>query len=1078
MAKLNREGNSIFFLMVETGTMINRKALVKIVVNVSLLCLCLAHVAGAQTESRNVLLLNSAGNSITIGSPASVTNYSLLFPGTIGVQGGIIYLSSVAGSVGTATWLPFTGTATRYLSNTGGAGTVPSWSQIDLTTGVTGVLPPLNGGTGVANANTNTLTLGGPVTFAGAFGTGVTFNFSGTTGVNFPTSGTLATTTSTNFIFNQTTQQASSNFNITGQGQGASFTGTDAATGTGLTVRGGNGSAGAGAALTLSGGTSTGTSAGAGVSITGTAASTTGSGGAISITGGAAAGAGAQNGGNISLTPGAASGTGVPGVVLINTGRELRLNNSANTFYTGFISGATSSVTYTLPATFGNNNDVLSILSGGGTAAPVLTWVPGGGTLTATTGVQYNLVGPQNTADITTSKYLFNVAYAASATGNPALGAQIASTAGTSGNNAATGLTLTTTASGTGTAKGIVINTVSGSGIGIDITTPDAPTGDDLIIQPGASTTAATVGPPATLQGGTGGTTGAGGQLTLAGGVSGAAAGTGGSVVLRTAASGTGTTLADRLTISPAGNATLNTAGGSLAFTASAGGTATTTFLAGNQSGNSFTYTLPIVAPTAGQVLSSPLGGASSALSWATGLTSTNGVQYNFNTTAQATAAPRTNWLFNVAYNTADATAGSAAGAVITSAATGLTNTAATGLTLTTTATGTGTAKGIVFTTTSGTGTAIDITTADAGVGDPMLIQPGASTTAATAGPALTLQGGTSNTSGTGGQLNLQGGTTTSGTGGSVVLTASNGVGTNQAGGNITLNAGTATGTGTVGLVKVNTGRLDAVHDLSTEEFNCTTNFTTAGSPYLDVSFDGLTPPNQTSFVRLNTAGSAFTINTIAGPQNGKILCISNRTGQTMTLANSTGTTTANQIYTGTGSNLIIGKDGVVNLQYSNQDQKWVVRSLGGGAGSGGAYIQAQPAAATSKAGQANVSMAGLGVTFTPTRSGNILVIVSGDFTNQNNGEGGQMQVRYGTGTAPTNQAALAGTAVGAKVSGQCGTNFHYEVIPAAVSSLVTGLTVGTAYWIDVSLNSYTNQGAAAAGTVTLNDVSVSVLEF
>src|SRR5579864_6467667 len=53
-------------------------------------------------------------------------------------------------------------------------------------------IPPIKGGTGVENANTSTLTLGGATTFSGAN----TFvgTTTGNTTVTFPTSGTLATT--------------------------------------------------------------------------------------------------------------------------------------------------------------------------------------------------------------------------------------------------------------------------------------------------------------------------------------------------------------------------------------------------------------------------------------------------------------------------------------------------------------------------------------------------------------------------------------------------------------------------------------------------------------------------------------------------------------------------------------------------------------------------------------------------------------------------------------------------------------------------------------------------------------------
>ena len=60
-----------------------------------------------------------------------------------------------------------------------------------ITVGITGVIAPTNGGTGVNNG-ASTLTLGGSLTTSGAFSS--TFTMTGITGVTFPTSGTLATT--------------------------------------------------------------------------------------------------------------------------------------------------------------------------------------------------------------------------------------------------------------------------------------------------------------------------------------------------------------------------------------------------------------------------------------------------------------------------------------------------------------------------------------------------------------------------------------------------------------------------------------------------------------------------------------------------------------------------------------------------------------------------------------------------------------------------------------------------------------------------------------------------------------------
>lgn len=77
-------------------------------------------------------------------------------------------------------------TTTNALNND-----LSSCTGLPLTTGVTGVLPSANGGTGVNNG-ASTITLGGSLTTSGAFGS--TFTMTNTTAVTFPTSGTLATT--------------------------------------------------------------------------------------------------------------------------------------------------------------------------------------------------------------------------------------------------------------------------------------------------------------------------------------------------------------------------------------------------------------------------------------------------------------------------------------------------------------------------------------------------------------------------------------------------------------------------------------------------------------------------------------------------------------------------------------------------------------------------------------------------------------------------------------------------------------------------------------------------------------------
>lgn len=112
--------------------------------------------------------------------------------------------------------------------------------------------------------------------------------------------------------------------------------------------------------------------------------------------------------------------------------------------------------------------------------------------------------------------------------------------------------------------------------------------------------------------------------------------------------------------------------------------------------------------------------------------------------------------------------------------------------------------------------------------------------------------------------------------------------------------------------------------------------------------------------------------------------------------------------------------------------------------------------------------MMGLAVAFTPTKSGKILMIVSGDVDNATNNRGSTFQMRYGTGTAPINGAALTGTTAGGLK------NFFQNNasvrVPFSLNSAPT-LTVGTTYWLDISLASVTG------GTSRVRNLTVSIIE-
>lgn len=127
-----------------------------------------------------------------------------------------------------------------------------------------------------------------------------------------------------------------------------------------------------------------------------------------------------------------------------------------------------------------------------------------------------------------------------------------------------------------------------------------------------------------------------------------------------------------------------------------------------------------------------------------------------------------------------------------------------------------------------------------------------------------------------------------------------------------------------------------------------------------------------------------------------------------------------------------------------------------------GGFTPADPTGTTSAAGV----MMGIGSTcsITPTVSGAIVVHVVGDVAADAAGSS-QMQIRYGSGAAPANAAALTGTTSGSLVA--VTTSTANERASFALVGYVTGLTVGTAYWIDIRLSNSTG------GTSTVKNLSV-----
>lgn len=135
-----------------------------------------------------------------------------------------------------------------------------------------------------------------------------------------------------------------------------------------------------------------------------------------------------------------------------------------------------------------------------------------------------------------------------------------------------------------------------------------------------------------------------------------------------------------------------------------------------------------------------------------------------------------------------------------------------------------------------------------------------------------------------------------------------------------------------------------------------------------------------------------------------------------------------------------------------------------------GATTQQSPANPTGTTSGTGVMM-GLGssCTITPARGTKVVLIFDGYQSNSTANGGVASTIRYGTGTAPTNGAALTGTAVGSGVASQLGG--ASSLAPFSNVAVVTGLSIGTAYWFDVGVSTL------GSGTASVGNVNCSAVE-
>lgn len=100
--------------------------------------------------------------------------------------------------------------------------------------------------------------------------------------------------------------------------------------------------------------------------------------------------------------------------------------------------------------------------------------------------------------------------------------------------------------------------------------------------------------------------------------------------------------------------------------------------------------------------------------------------------------------------------------------------------------------------------------------------------------------------------------------------------------------------------------------------------------------------------------------------------------------------------------------------------------------------------------------------TLTNTITSRMLITINGQINNSTAGDGASAILSIGTGTAPINGAAAAGSLLG----NPTGINVAAETVPFSLTAIATGLTPLTAYWVDLQVKAVTG-GTAIAGSLT-----------
>lgn len=244
------------------------------------------------------------------------------------------------------------------------------------------------------------------------------------------------------------------------------------------------------------------------------------------------------------------------------------------------------------------------------------------------------------------------------------------------------------------------------------------------------------------------------------------------------------------------------------------------------------------------------------------------------------------------------------------------------------------------------------------------------------------------------------------------------------------------------------------------------------------VDYNGtVTPTTVTPSTQNTTISSATTTTVVASPasnvqRNVKFLSIFNdgSSANTVTVEHTDGTTPVNlaEVTLSAGDTLLYDEGN--GWSHTNASGQILVATING------AVTMATSSSALAPTSTSSYVMGGMNAQITPTRSGNVMAVLTGYLTSSATtiDEGIILQLAYGTGSAPAYQAAAAGTTFGKAVEFSNGATVTAadERVPITAQGLVTALTIGTTYWIDFQMEGIT------AETTSLNNATLTLVEI